>query len=61
MNNTLFDMKINLICKVKNNLFIWRFYSFLISILEVINFYYNHNNFLSVLLIFIMFFHNKEK
>jgi len=32
------------------------FILFLIVILEVINFYYNHNNFLFVLLIFIMLF-----
>jgi len=36
-------MKINLIYKVENNLFTWKlFFFFLIIILEVINFYYNH-------------------
>jgi len=45
-------MKVNLICKVGNNLFTWNFILFLIVILEVINFYYNHNKFLFVLLIF---------
>jgi len=53
-------MKINLNYKMKSNLFISRLF-FVIVILEVINFYCNHNKLLFELLIFTMlFFINKE-
>jgi len=49
-------MKINLICKVRNNLFALRFFLFLIVILEVIHFYYNHNKFLCVINVYYVVF-----